>query len=106
MPVQLVYISKMIEKHDFTIPNGLGIRILAGPNGDGRICQVIRRQRGAWKEIGRPYQLPLQAEDLQWTRNGIPATVIAVALRAYELGHPGSSLRHDLTSSRVLCAAS
>ena len=106
MPVQLVYISEMIEKRDFTIPNGLGIRILPGPSGDGRTCQVIRRQRGAWKEIGRPYQLPLQADDLKWAHGGIPASVIAVALRAYELGHPGSSLRQELTASRMLRAAS
>jgi hypothetical protein len=91
----------MSEKQDFTIPNGLGIRIV-----DGRICQVIRKQRGVWKEIGKPYDLPLHDEDLVWTRNGIPVSVIAVALRAYELDNPTSQLRQQLTDSRVLSAVS
>jgi hypothetical protein len=91
----------MSEKQDFTIPNGLGIRIV-----DGRTCQVIRRQRGAWKEIGQSYELPLRNDDLQWTRNGIPVSVLAVALRAYELDHPDGCLREELTGKRVLCAAS
>lgn len=101
MVLELVYMSDMTEKRDFTIPNGLGIRIL-----DDSFCQVIRRQHGAWKEIGRPYQLPLQAEDLKWTASGIPVSVIAVALRAYELSHPGSSLRQELTAAKYLRAAS
>jgi hypothetical protein len=91
----------MSEQRDFTISNGLGIRIV-----DGRICQAIRRQRGAWKEIGQRYELPLRSEDLKWTRGGIPASVIAVALRAYELSCPGSALRQELTSNRLLRAAS
>ena len=101
MEVSLVYISEMIEKRDFTIPNGLGIRIL-----DGRTCQVIRRQHGVWKEIGRPYELPLQDDDLKWSQDGVPASVIAVALSAYELGHPGASLRRELTATKCLTAAS
>ncbi len=91
----------MSEKQDFTIPNGLGIRIV-----DGYACQVIRQQRGAWKEIGRKYELPLTKEDLQFSKSGIPASVIAVALRVYELNNPGSSLRRQLTTARVLSAAS
>jgi hypothetical protein len=91
----------MGEKQDFTISNGLGIRIV-----NGSTCQVIRKQRGAWKEIGRVYELPLTREDLQFSRSGIPASVIAVALRAYELDHPGSSLRQELMGARVLRAAS
>jgi hypothetical protein len=91
----------MTEKKDFTIPNGLGIRIL-----DGVTCQVIRQQRGVWKEIGRTYDLPLTREDLQFSKSGIPASVIAVALRVYELNNPGSTLRQQLTMSQVLCAAS
>lgn len=87
----------MSEKQDFTIPNGLGIRIV-----DGYTCQVIRQQRGAWKEIGRMYQIPLSNEDLQFSKRGTPASVIAVALRAYELDHPGSSLRQQLTAARML----
>jgi hypothetical protein len=91
----------MTEKKDFTIPNGLGIRIL-----DGVTCQVIRQQRGVWKEIGRTYDLPLTREDLQFSKSGIPASVIAVALRVYELNNPGSMLRQQLTMSQVLCAVS
>jgi hypothetical protein len=91
----------MSEKRDFTIPNGLGIRIV-----DGYTCQVIRRQRGAWKEIGRTYELPLSKEDLQISKGGIPASVIAVALRVYEMNNPCSSLRRELTTPRVLSAAS
>jgi hypothetical protein len=91
----------MSEKQDFTIHNGLGIRIV-----DGYTCQVIRQQRGAWKEIGRAYELPLSQEDLQFSKRGIPASVIAVALRAYELDNPGSSLRQKLTAARMLRAAS
>lgn len=99
--LELVYITDMSEKRDFTIPNGLGIRVR-----DGNICQVIRRQRGLWKEIGRPYELPLEEQDLKWTSSGIPASVIAVALRAYELSHPGSTLRQELTAAKCLRAAS
>jgi hypothetical protein len=91
----------MSEKQDFTISNGVGIRI-AGQ----RTCQVIRQQRGVWKEIGRTYHLPLTKEDLQFAKSGIPASVIAVALRAYEIGNPGSRLRQELTETRVLRAAS
>jgi hypothetical protein len=91
----------MSEKQDFTIPNGLGIRIV-----DGTTCQVIRQQRGVWKEIGRTYDLPLTKEDLQFSKSGIPASVIAVALRVYELNNPGSQLRQELTAGRILRAAS
>jgi hypothetical protein len=91
----------MSEKQDFTIHNGLGIRMV-----DGVTCQVIRQQRGAWKEIGRTYNLPLTREDLQFSKSGIPASVIAVALRAYELSNPGTCLRQELTGVRVLKAAS
>jgi hypothetical protein len=91
----------MSEIQDFTISNGLGIRIV-----DDSTCQVIRKQRGVWKEIGRTYELPLTREDLQFSKSGIPASVIAVALRAYELSNPGTCLRQELTGSRVLRAAS
>ena len=91
----------MSEKQDFTIPNGLGIRIV-----DGFTCQVIRQQRGAWKEIGRIYELPLNRDDLQFSKRGTPASVIALALRAYELDNPGSDLRQQLTAGQVLRAAS
>jgi hypothetical protein len=67
---------------------------------------VIRQQRGAWKEIGRIYELPLNRDDLQFSKRGTPASVIAVALRAYELDNPGSDLRQQLTAGQVLRAAS
>lgn len=91
----------MTEQQDFTIPNGLGIRVT-----DGQTCQVIRKQRGLWKEIGHLYDLPLSEAELHWTRNGIPVSVIAVALRAYELDNPGTDLRAQLTGLRALKAAS
>jgi hypothetical protein len=76
---------------DYTIRNGLGIRI------SGRkTCQVIRKQRNVWNEIGRQYDLPVADEDLKWG-GSIPASVLAVALRAYELDHPNSKLRSVLT---------
>ena len=82
----------MAHQQDFTIPNGLGIRVT-----DRHFCQVIRKQRGVWKEIGRVYEFPLEGEDLQWSANGIPSSVIAVALRAYELSNPKSRLREMLS---------
>jgi hypothetical protein len=78
----------MALQQDFTIRNGLGIRVI-----DQRSCQAIRKQRGVWKEIGRVYQLPVSEHDLQWSKMGTPASVLAVALRAYELDHKGSELR-------------
>jgi hypothetical protein len=77
-----------MAQQDFTIRNGLGIRVK-----DQRTCQAIRKQRGVWREIGRVYQIPVSKHDLQWNANEIPCSVIAVALRAYELDHPDSDLR-------------
>ena len=77
---------------DYTIKNGLGIR------GIGRnTCQVIRKQKNEWKEIGRVYELPVDVADLSLGTLGIPASVLAVAVRAYELDHPASKLRVMLT---------
>jgi len=77
---------------DYTIRNGLGIRV------EGRkTCQVIRKQKGEWKEIGRLYELPVEVEDLAIGTVGIPASVLAVAVRAYEMDHPASKLRSMLT---------
>lgn len=80
---------------DYTIRNGLGIRISGRKE-----CQVIRKQKNAWQEIGRVYQLPVLEEDLKWGSE-IPASVLAVALRAYELDHPNSRLRAVLTRKAV-----
>jgi hypothetical protein len=85
---------------DFTIPNGLGLRVSSG------YCQVIRLQRGKWNEIGRAFDLPLRNEDLDWAGSGNPLSLIAVALRAYELSNPASSLRRQLTEPMRLRAAS
>ncbi len=76
---------------DYTIRNGLGIRI----NGR-KTCQVIRKQKNVWTEIGRIYELPVAEGELKWNLE-IPASVLAVALRAYELDHPNSKLRTVLT---------
>jgi hypothetical protein len=81
---------------DYTIRNGLGIRV-----NDRETCQVIRKQRQVWKEIGRVYELPLAEEELRWSATDIPASVIAVALRAYELDHPDSELREMLTEKAM-----
>jgi hypothetical protein len=91
----------MRHTRDYTIPNGLGIRI-----SDEGTCQVIRRQRGVWKTIGQSYELPLSEKDLQFGKTGIPASVIAVAVRVYEMNNPGTSLRRELTCARALQAAS
>ncbi len=81
---------------DFTIRNGLGIRI------SGRkTCQVIRKQKNVWKEIGQVYELPVSEEELRWGASGIPASVLAVALRAYEMDNPHSKLRTLLTRKVV-----
>jgi hypothetical protein len=77
---------------DYTIHNGIGIRV----QGD-RSCRVIRLVKGQWVEIGAEYCLPIDAGALTWTPTGIPATMLAVALRVYELDHPTSKLRGLLT---------
>jgi len=77
---------------DYTIKNGLGVRV----NGR-KTCQVIRKQKNEWKEIGKLYELPVDAAELAIGTVGIPASVLAVAVRAYELDHPGSKLRAMLT---------
>lgn len=82
----------MAEVRDYTIKNGLGIRVLGTES-----CQVIRLQKGIWNEIGQKYPLPLDPGLLIWTNTGIPASILAVALRVYELDHPGTPLRRLLT---------
>ncbi|MDQ6679299.1 MAG: hypothetical protein M3Z09_18605 [Acidobacteriota bacterium] len=77
---------------DYTIRNGLGIRV-AGR----KTCQVIRRRNNVWQEIGRVYAIPVAEEELRWGSTGIPTSVLAVAVRAYELDHPTSKLRAVLT---------
>jgi hypothetical protein len=82
----------MAEVRDYTIKNGLGIRVLGTES-----CQVIRLQKGVWNEIGKKVPLPVDPTLLIWTNNGIPASTLAVALRVYELDHPAAPLRELLT---------
>ncbi len=77
---------------DYTIKNGLGIRVIGR-----KTCQVIRKQKNEWKEIGRVYELPVDEADLSLGTLGIPASVLAVAVRAYEMDHPTSKLRAMLS---------
>jgi len=82
----------MADVRDYTIKNGLGIRVR------GReACQVIRFQKGLWIPIGAEYPLPIEGNLLVWTKLGIPASILAVALKVYELDHPGTQLRSLLT---------
>ncbi|MBV8817228.1 MAG: hypothetical protein JO022_02655 [Acidobacteriaceae bacterium] len=77
---------------DYTIRNGLGIRVR-----DDRECRVIRVISKEWVEIGQSYPLPVDPTLLVWTKTGIPASILAVALRVYEADHPESNLRTQLT---------
>lgn len=85
----------MDQFRDFTVRNGIGIRLFGDRN-----CRVIRRIQTGWVEIGPLYSLPVEPSLLNWPKNGIPASVLAVALKFYELDHPGSLLRGVLTASR------
>ena len=82
----------MEDVQDFIIKNGIGVRIRRKET-----CQVIRQQKGQWNEIGPVYPLPVSSDLLVWTKSGIPASVLAVALRVYELDHPDSKLRAMIT---------
>ena len=81
---------------DYTIKNGLGIRIVGR-----KTCQVIRKQKGKWSEIGKAYELPIEESELSMGSLGVPVSVLAVAVRAYELDHPNSRLRQVLTRKIV-----
>src|SRR5581483_11855579 len=70
------------------IKNGIGIRLWGN-----KACRVIRLIKGQWVEIGSVYDLPVDENTLVWTKTGIPATILAVALRVYELDNPGTPLR-------------
>lgn len=79
---------------EYTIRNGLGIRI-----SNDQSCQVIRYRGGEWIKVGREYSIPVEKTALSWRRNGLPSSVLAVALRVYELDHPDSQLRDKLTGT-------
>jgi|SRR5690242_2929626 len=72
--------------------NGIGIRVRRKES-----CQVIRQQKDNWIEIGPVYRLPVEENLLVWTETGIPSSVLAVALRVYELDNPGTQLRRILS---------
>ncbi len=80
---------------DYTIRNGLGVRVW-----NRTTCRVIRLVRKEWVEIGETYPLPIDRQLLVWTETGIPASILAVAVKVYELDHPDSGLRWLLTSRR------
>ncbi len=79
---------------DYTIKNGLGIRVHTGKS-----CRVIRFIGRQWVEIGTPYSLPVDRSVVIWTETGIPASILAVALRVYELDNPDTQLRMILTGN-------
>ncbi|HEX4810768.1 MAG TPA: hypothetical protein VH325_17660 [Bryobacteraceae bacterium] len=81
---------------DYRTPKDLGIRIKGN-----EVCRVIRQMKGAWVEIGRDYELPIDPNVLIWSPPGIPSSILAVALRIYELDHPESDLRTYLMRKRV-----
>ncbi|HZT38093.1 MAG TPA: hypothetical protein VFA28_09350 [Bryobacteraceae bacterium] len=85
----------MDQFRDFTVRNGIGIRLCGERN-----CRVIRRVKAGWVEIGPWYSLPIEPSVVNWPKDGIPASVLAVALKFYELDHPESTLRDVLTGSR------
>ncbi len=62
-----------------------------------RECRVIRVIGKEWTEIGKAYSLPLDPTLLVWTQAGIPASILAVALKVYEADHPDGQLRTLLT---------
>ena len=82
----------MESVRDYTIKNGLGIRIYGQ-----RACRVIRYQKKQWIEIGQEYEIPVEKNVLIWTESGIPASILAVALRVYEMDFPQTELRQLLT---------
>ena len=47
------------------------------------------------------YRLPVTDNVLVWSQSGIPASVLAVALKVYELDHPGTPLRKLLTAKDI-----
>ena len=84
----------MDQFRDYTVRNGIGIRLFINNQ-----CRVIRRVKTEWIEIGPVYPVPVEANVLNWPRNGIPASVLAVALRFCELDAPGTTLRSVLTGA-------
>jgi hypothetical protein len=75
---------------DYTKDN-LGVRVY------GAYCIVIEKKSGVtgWQECGQRFPLPLiEGFDSLTT---IPASRLALAVRAYEIDNPGQGLRELLT---------
>jgi hypothetical protein len=85
---------------EFTTRHGLAIRFLE----DGT-CQVIRLSNRRWITVGPTFSTPVEPTALTWTPDGIPASVLAVALRLYEEENPGTRLRNLLTRGRAVRSA-
>jgi hypothetical protein len=77
---------------DFITRKELGIRIKGRQK-----ARVIRWRDGVWAEIGQDYELPIESALLNWSAPGIPSSILAVALRIYELDNPGTELRSMLS---------
>src|SRR4051812_30551112 len=76
---------------DYVTRKEIGIRVEGAES-----CRVIRVQNGSWIEIGQKYSLPVESSVLDWSATGIPGSMLAVALRIYELDHPEDDLRSKL----------
>jgi hypothetical protein len=77
---------------DYVTRKEIGIRVEGAES-----CRVIRLQNGSWIEIGQKYSLPVESSALDWSASGIPGSMLAVALRIYELDYPEEELRSKLT---------
>lgn len=86
----------MTPVRDYRTAKDLGIRLKGND-----ICRVIRQIKGEWVEIGRDYEVPVDPNVLIWSPPGIPSSILAVALRIYELDNPNSDLRAMLMRKRV-----
>ena len=75
---------------DFT-KDDIGVRVYEG------YCIVIERKSGVrgWQECGQHFPLPLSEGFDSLTT--IPASRLAIAVRAYEIANPGERLRDLLT---------
>ncbi|MGC2662074.1 MAG: hypothetical protein WA324_29275 [Bryobacteraceae bacterium] len=85
---------------DYRTSKDLGIRLKGY-----EICRVIRQMKGEWVEIGRDYKLPLDPNVLIWAPPGIPSSILAVALRIYELDNPSSDLRALILGKKIPIAS-
>jgi hypothetical protein len=80
----------MQNYQDYTTYLGVGIRLHA------KNCQVIRKVRGVWQELGPIYDLPVDNRLLEWHPSTIPPGVLAVAVHVFEAEFGGTRLRRLL----------